>query len=231
MGLFLIFHFFSTTAKIMTDCGSKLAVSHRNANVKQSVSVKWIAPNKDINVAFKFTVVQDYSTFWIQQPATNTLVVSLNEQGASSESSAEAEGEGEAEGEAEPEDPSTFHADYQGCQDSKGCFGTKFPTDPDKNCVKYGNCEVMVSYEQVSNGFQFMLHGKLTTSNNYFAVGVSTDDKMGGDLVFTCIDGSSNPVKATWNDGKSNDGAEVSAVTISNAQTTSADSVSKTITR
>ena len=101
------------------------------------------------------------------------------------------EGEGESEG--------NFDAVYEGCNEDKGCFGAKFPLNPDKNCVKDGNCQIMVSYKKVGKEFDVSLHGIKVTANNYFAVAISTDDKMGDDLVFSCFAGSSSTVKASWN--------------------------------
>lgn len=53
----------------------------------------------------------------------------------------DAEGEGESDGEGEGEaEPENFHADYNGCYESQGCFGV--PTD----CQEKGNCEVSLIF-------------------------------------------------------------------------------------
>ena len=83
-------------------CDSKdnVGATHNNAQLKNEIILPWKAPifseGPAKNVEFKFTVVKDYSTFWIAKPATNTVTVTKIE--AESEPETEAEtGNAEAE--------------------------------------------------------------------------------------------------------------------------------------
>ena len=100
-------------------------------------------------------------------------------------------------------DLSSFHENYHDCGISKGCFGTKFPIDPNCKCIKTGDCDVMVTYNLNSGSVELHIHG-MVESDKYLALGFSHDDKMGDDLVFHCKAGSSEAVKPSWNTGKTN---------------------------
>ena len=66
----------------------------------------------------------------------------------------------------------------------------------------------MVAYSEDDNEkMSFTLHGRGAGTSDYIAVGLSTDDKMGGDLVLACNVGS-NAMVAAWNveGGQNNEG-------------------------
>jgi hypothetical protein len=88
-----------------------------------------------------------------------------------------------------------LHADYQGCSVDKGCFGSKFGSAT-ANCVTTGDCQMFASwkYLQTTKKFQILVHAKAAASNNYVAVALSEDSKMGTDLAFSCISGSTSEV-------------------------------------
>ena len=61
------------------DCGStKTAATHKSSDSKDKVVLSWKTNEEDKagqTVEFTFTVVQDYSTFWVKQGATNAVVL------------------------------------------------------------------------------------------------------------------------------------------------------------
>ena len=75
---------------------------------------------------------------------------------------------------------------YDKCYQDKGCFGY-----PD-NCVSKRNCDIVVTYTKVTgvrdeedHKFKFEIGGKV--GNDYTAVGLSLDNKMGEDSVMACV--------------------------------------------
>jgi len=69
---------------------------------------------------------------------------------------------------------------YPGCGlNVTSCFGSE------TGCLDSGNCNVMISYNFDKNNkvLNVMLHGKGQNGNEYIAMGLSTDNKMGNDLV------------------------------------------------
>jgi hypothetical protein len=81
-----------------------------------------------------------------------------------------------------------FHANYQGCNVDKGCFGAP------GNCLTTGNCLGFVSWSYLacSKKVELLIHGLSDNSNDYLAVALSDDNTMGEDLVFHCVTGSPN---------------------------------------
>ena len=201
-------------------------VTHTSKNDKSTITVTWTHPefggtsNKDIS--FHFTVVQTFSTFWALEKLDTTLNVLAKEGAPESEPETKAGGlEGEAEGEAEGA-PENLPEDYQGCFVTKGCFGLG-PSD----CEKNGNCQLLASYTPTANKFQILLRGAAISSNNYLAVGISNDAKMGDDLVLACDVTAKNMIPA-WNvgGGARNNIIGLQGVDFTNVNITSADGVS-----
>ena len=94
----------------------------------------------------------------------------------------------------------TDYEGYDGCQETKGCFG--FPN----NCVESADCQVLVTYSKVSGEDQFdfeisHIYGASTGRAQYAALAFSDDASMGQDLVFACVGGQS--LFVGWNEGKS----------------------------
>ena len=60
------------------NCGSKsnVAVTHKSSDPKSNIVLSWKADdNAGKTVQFKFTVVQDYSTYWVKQDAANLVLL------------------------------------------------------------------------------------------------------------------------------------------------------------
>ena len=124
------------------------------------------------------------------------------------EPEAEATSESEAISESEPEsayaESETDKDLYEGCNEDRGCFGTKF--DNSNDCIENENCIIMASYVYDTNAkeFNFKLHLKTSDSNQYMAMGLSNDGSMGDDLVVSCHAQAGTDPKVSFNNGKSN---------------------------
>ncbi|KAL1114933.1 hypothetical protein AAG570_007756, partial [Ranatra chinensis] len=81
---------------------------------------------------------------------------------------------------------------YNDCNVLKNCFG--YP----KDCELKHNCEAIVSVLVQGNKYFFEMKAK---SASYVAVGLSEDNKMGGDSVVECVNEGDGTVKAymSWN--------------------------------
>ncbi len=73
---------------------------------------------------------------------------------------------------------------YPGCgSNMTSCFGSEI------GCLDSGNCNVMMSYKFDKNNkvLNVMIQGKVSNINEYIAMALSTDNRMGNDLVrFIC---------------------------------------------
>ena len=107
-----------------------------------------------------------------------------------------------ADGEEDDDEP--LPEAYEGCNEDQGCFGTKY--DSSEDCVNLGTCKIMSSfaYDQANKLYNFKLNVKSSDSNEYMAVGLSKDEKMGGDLVISCGAQAGRVPQISYNNGKSN---------------------------
>jgi hypothetical protein len=70
---------------------------------------------------------------------------------------------------------------YDGCGNTKGCFGIP------SNCIEEKNCQVAFSHKRLSNNmFEFQLISDQIQSDEYIAVGLSQDKFMRNDAVIAC---------------------------------------------
>ena len=96
--------------------------------------------------------------------------------------------------------------DYEQCFNSMGCFGATFDSSgsPAKeSCIKTKNCDIVVSYRNISNGdIIFAIRGNIRNPPYYLAVALSGDSKMGDDSVMFCYDsGSKQDIGESKNEG------------------------------
>ena len=93
--------------------------------------------------------------------------------------------------------------EYNQCFNTTGCFGVQFKHDS-CDCVSERKCDMIVTYKNNSNGdVAFSILGNVS-SNQYLAVGISNDNKMGDDSVVMCYhSGSTSGVAMSWNKGRS----------------------------
>ena len=84
---------------------------------------------------------------------------------------------------------------YQGCYESKGCYGIP------AHCVKSQDCQIISTYQKLSDSeFKFEIGYPSDQSSGYSALAFSNDDKMGNDSVMACVLNSSHVVvDMYWN--------------------------------
>lgn len=89
------------------------------------------------------------------------------------------------------------------------CFGLR-NTDSITDCIKSKNCKVLLIIQKTSAAVTFTLISP-TTTNTWFALGISKDDRMGEDLVFSCWVRSNESVElvTSWNQGHENIKADI----------------------
>ena len=100
---------------------------------------------------------------------------------------------------------------YNGCDQSKLCFGY-----PD-NCKSTKTCLALfkASYDKLAKELIMEIHGRVSSEHRYFAVGLSDDEDMGDDSVTECVQGDEG-VKAlnSHNRGRRNVPADISLITV-----------------
>ena len=234
------------------NCGyENSAVTHTNKNAKNKVVLAWRAPidGAGQTIEFSFSVVKDFGTYWTKKIATNTLTILSSQSGQSAvdiepedepeaESEAESDAESEAEAEyegataegaaAEGEPEEDIPEAYKGCNENRGCFGTKFD-DSSENCIESGTCKIMSSYQYdpSTKQYNFQLHLKTPVdSSQYMALALSKDDKMGEDLVISCQTLPGREPQISYNRGRSNVEAETESNLIKTVATNEVDGVS-----
>nr|XP_060629978.1 putative ferric-chelate reductase 1 isoform X1 [Anolis sagrei ordinatus] len=142
------------------------SVSHTNRLDKQNVTAVWIAPPGVRQVAFRATVVQNYTTFWSQ--IQSHLLVSSDESFVSTLPSF-----------TQSTSPSATVSTEAGCGTNKFCFSNPegcSPQDP--------NCYFMSSEALGTSAFKFEMSG---SSDGYVAIGFSDDTIMGDDDIYSCV--------------------------------------------
>ncbi|KAK7790342.1 hypothetical protein R5R35_006853 [Gryllus longicercus] len=163
-------------------------VTHSNPSEKTSTTFEWTPP-VDFNgqVIFNATVVQDYSTFW-QGVVAKALIGDPALTGSTA-------GISTTQPPLTTQRTSTTNAPvtmkpainyralspiYIGCGSSKACFG--YPND----CDVDGNCNIMMTSLERGDKYIFELMSTDPRSL-YVAIGLSTDQWMGDDLVMECV--------------------------------------------
>ena len=217
-------------------CGyDNSAATHKDSNEKNNIVLAWRAPIDAAGktIEFNFSVVKDFGTYWTKKTATNTLTILNSQDGQSSTVAAEPEVEPEVEAEAEDaaaegaaaegaEPKEDLPEAYKGCNEQRGCFGTKFGSSETETCIDSGTCKIMVSYQYNPDAkqYNFQLHLKSSDTNQYMAVALSKDDKMGGDLVISCQASAGSQPQVSYNNGRSNSEAETESNLINEAVAT-----------
>lgn len=163
------------------NCGktTSSALTHSNNVKREMVETEWLAPpNFEGNIQFIATIVANYSIFWtgVLSPS-----VHVTKRAASSSDTTPASAK--------------FKQMYDGCGTSKKCVGA-----PDE-CLANQDCTVLTTIRNEGNQFVFEM---MAMKSKYVAVGLSEDNKMGGDNVLECVHeggNDSNSIKAyrSWN--------------------------------
>ncbi|CAL1277355.1 unnamed protein product [Larinioides sclopetarius] len=156
------------------DCsnGRQNTLTFVNPTRKREVVTDWTANTAlDEDIIFRATVAKTFSEFWSEIDSSPVRIQNDGPYGSPSEPFY-------SDGNSLRADPVSKM--YGGCSISKGCFGIP------SGCISKEDCEVMVSYAKSKDGIFFQMHGILE-DNNYIAMGISGDNKMGDDSVTECI--------------------------------------------
>ncbi|EYC23305.1 hypothetical protein Y032_0015g2580 [Ancylostoma ceylanicum] len=71
--------------------------------------------------------------------------------------------------------------DDKDCGKSKGCIFVP------ENCIADNRCLINVTYKMIGSKLEMEISGKVLTNDEYTAVGLSKDSKMGDDFLVCCI--------------------------------------------
>ncbi|GFY75203.1 putative ferric-chelate reductase 1 homolog [Trichonephila inaurata madagascariensis] len=168
------------------DClnGKENTLTQVNPTPKTEIVTEWLPSiSLEEDVVFRATVAKTFAIFWTE---IDSLPVRIKSDVPAQESSRSERKE------------SKIQKMYEGCFESKGCFGTP------GNCINNQDCLVLLSYTKQNDDIAFKLNG-LLDNDEYMAFGLSNDPLMGDDNVFECVKRKGSLVaRQSWNDGKSN---------------------------
>ncbi|XP_055528537.1 putative ferric-chelate reductase 1 homolog isoform X2 [Wyeomyia smithii] len=172
--------------KLINCGGESNTATHTNTQPKKELTLEWIAPTDfKGEIVFNGTIAQDYDKFWVGLQSTPVKIVESGQSPTSvvgisttrrppmtttvpsyvAPTSARA---------------ATFDPIYEGCGETKGCFG--FP----EGCVETRNCRAVVA--TIVQGERYIFEMKSGYNRPaYIAVGLSNDAKMGNDSVLECV--------------------------------------------
>ncbi|XP_033155205.1 putative ferric-chelate reductase 1 homolog isoform X1 [Drosophila mauritiana] len=180
------------TIKLM-NCENSVnnSATHSNAGNKQQVILEWQSPVDFLGeVVFNATIAQSYNEFWVGVPSQPVQIVRRDLSAAPplpTLSPSAPAGTTRA-----PYVPPSYVAPnnvvavstdpiYNGCGQSKNCFG--FPD----GCVATKSCTSITVVTVRGDVFEFEIQSGKGTNAAYVAVGLSDDAKMGDDLTTECV--------------------------------------------
>ncbi|CAO1330498.1 unnamed protein product [Diamesa serratosioi] len=173
---------------IARNCGTENSTATHSSFVLKSIMIlEWKAPEDFVGkVNFHATVVESFTTFWINVNSVDVEIVPVKE--APITTTPQATVTTTTTTTVQPIDDANNV--YNGCSETKTCFGLPNGCLLTKNCISLG----AVIYEKDSR-FIF----EMISSNRaaFIAMGLSTDRLMGDDLAIECVnEGASGIVKA-----------------------------------
>lgn len=171
----------------LINCGGEAnTATHTNTKVKKDLALEWIAPaGFKGEVVFNATIAQDYDKFWVGLESTPVKVVESGQSPPSVVGISTTRKPPTTTTVPPYVPPKAASADstdpiYQGCGETKGCFG--FPD----GCVETRNCRAVVA--TIVQGERYIFEMKSGYNRPaYVAVGLSHDAKMGDDSVIECV--------------------------------------------
>lgn len=172
----------------LVDCfdQSMSGATHDSKSHKINLDIDWLAPRSYRGeVVFRTTFVEHAKVFWVNVTASENLMVSGT--------AVEPEIAIDMPQDLATDPPTPFQSMYDGCYDTKGCFGGP------KDCIATRTCLHLVTYEWNNSTLTVEMIG---ASRGWIAVAFSKDDKMGEDSVTVCgINGTTNRVAVfqAWN--------------------------------
>ncbi|XP_017078932.1 putative ferric-chelate reductase 1 homolog isoform X2 [Drosophila eugracilis] len=179
------------TIKLM-NCENSVnnSATHSNAGPKQQVLLEWQSPVDFLGqVVFNATIAQSYNEFWVGVPSQPVQIVRRDVSAPTlpTQSPSAASGTTRAPyvppNYVAPNNVAAVSADpiYNGCGQSKNCFG--FPD----GCVASKTCTSITVVTVRGDVFEFEIQSGKGTNAAYVAVGLSDDAKMGDDLTTECV--------------------------------------------
>lgn len=172
--------------KLINCGGQSSTATHTNTQTKRDLALEWRSPDDfKGEVVFNGTIAQDYDKFWVGIESTPVKVVESGPNpppvvGISTTRSPPSTTTVPPYVSPTSAQGVTSDPIYQGCGDTKGCFG--FP----EGCVDKQNCNAVVA--TVVQGERYIFEMKSGYNRPaYIAVGLSNDAKMGDDSVIECV--------------------------------------------
>ncbi|XP_014608300.1 PREDICTED: putative ferric-chelate reductase 1 homolog [Polistes canadensis] len=175
--------------------GVNNAVTHTSKEKKHNLEFDWIAPPQyEGTIIFNSTFAQDYATYWVgvESPKVTVLKRSIDVLTSSTSSTTLRTTTppyyNPRDDEKDDNEDDPF---YEGCSETKNCFGL-----PD-GCLQTKNCKIAVSVLVRGDRYLFEMQGR---EGKYVAVGLSENNKMDDDSVVECTnDGNDIKLYTSWN--------------------------------
>ncbi|KAJ2944971.1 hypothetical protein O0L34_g1868 [Tuta absoluta] len=181
------------STKIISCRGQNDTVTHSNPEDKPAMTFQWQAPTDIVgSIEFRATVAQSYATFWkgvessLVEIVTNDTVITTTVPTLTTQDNGPVLPPVIAESKPKPQN-TPKDIIYEGCGDTKLCFGV--PT----NCVPSGNCKAIVAVFVAGDEYTFEMQG--TGNPKYVASALSMDNKMGDDSAMECVRMDNGAVK------------------------------------
>ncbi|KAH8337747.1 hypothetical protein KR067_001096 [Drosophila pandora] len=179
------------TIKLM-NCENSVnnSATHSNAGPKPQVLLEWQSPVDFLGeVVFNATVAQSYSEFWVGVPSQPVQIVRRDVSAVPLPTPAPPASSGTTRppyvppNYVAPSNVAAASADpiYNGCGQSKNCFG--FPN----GCVSSKTCTSIAAVTVRGDVYEFEIQSGKGTNAAYVAVGLSDDERMGDDLTTECV--------------------------------------------
>ena len=180
------------------------SVTHSSSVGVSEVRLVWAAPlHWAGELRLHWTVVQDYNNYWTDLQSEPLTILDSTDRPLSnlsiSPTSPTTTTTTSTPSTTTPA-PVSAHRVYSGCDESKTCYG--LPGE----CEDFQDCDLLSAWEVTTNHTVVELYRRVVDSESvYVALGLSSDDRMGEDLVTSCLsqDGEVS-VASSWNTGHSN---------------------------
>ncbi|XP_034826030.1 putative ferric-chelate reductase 1 homolog isoform X1 [Maniola hyperantus] len=169
----------------ITSCqGQNNTVTHTSPEEKPPLTFVWQAPKDFLGgIEFRATIAQGYATFWRNVESPLVEVVTPDTEIVTTEPSFTTRRPAHLPPVMIENKPTTTPAPldliYQGCTDTKLCFGVP------QNCIQSGNCKAIVAVFVAGDTYTFEIQG--TDNPKYIAAALSMDNKMGDDSAMECV--------------------------------------------
>lgn len=180
-------------------------VTHTTSAGVAAVRVAWVAPlDWAGEVRLHWSVVQDFNNYWAglqSDPLTilntpdTTLSQPSNTSTISSTTSTSVSTSTPTTSSITSPAPVTAHRVYSGCDERKTCYG--LPGE----CEDFQDCDLVSAWEVSTNQTVVELYRRTGGSESvYVALALSTDARMGEDLVTSCLSYNGRvSASSSWN--------------------------------